>query len=145
MRKLTPALIHSLTLAEREVESDRISRDILEIKSRIELAKAGQRQNGVYADPDWFARANTALRIRGREHQMILFVSGKKRKEENISRASAPASETSIERLRVKAERAARFDTRFVAIAERCLPRDTYEAILQMTKRELEEVDSDPA
>jgi len=140
MRKLPPALIRSMTLAELETEIDRVARDILEIKSQIDLAKVGQKQNGVFADADWFARANTALRIRGREHQSLMFIAGKKRKDENMAQATKiPAGPASIERARAKAERASRFDTRFVTIAERCLPAETYRAILEMTKRELEE------
>lgn len=125
MRTLNATLMNSMTLAELETEIDCVTRDISQIKAQIDLAKAGQKQSGVYADAGWFARANTALRIRGREHQMLLFIAGKKRKEANVARSNAQGAE---------------FERRFMWNAKQALPPETYQAILRMTQREFQEV-----
>jgi hypothetical protein len=52
------------------------------IKFQIESAKTKQIDDGIDIDKDWLNRANMALRLKGREQQVLQIEFGKKRKEE---------------------------------------------------------------
>lgn len=60
--------------------------EIAEIKAQIGEAKSIAAKTGEYSDPQWFRRANYALRLKGIEHQSLLLEYGKKRKEEKAAR-----------------------------------------------------------
>jgi len=48
-----------------------VNEEINAIKSQLEAAKTTQHQTGEYANPDWFRRANSALRIKQMQIQKI--------------------------------------------------------------------------
>lgn len=54
--------------------------EIADIKGQIELATAKRFNDGVYADPDWFARAKYALRKKQAQHQATLAAKGRRRR-----------------------------------------------------------------
>jgi hypothetical protein len=62
--------------------ADDLLENIAGIKAQLEAAKGKAVANGEYSDPDWFSRAQFALRMKGREHQMILTEIAARRKEE---------------------------------------------------------------
>jgi len=110
-----------MTAEEIEAEISAVLRDIAQIRAQIDMAKAEQRQSGEYADAGWFARANTALHFRGREHQMLQLEFAKKRKAANELKAKLANQD---------------FERRFMFNAKRILPPETYQAIMLTTQAE---------
>jgi hypothetical protein len=88
------------------------------IRAQIEKAKADRRTTGAYSDPDWFYRANTALRARGRLHQRIQMRLAQLKREE---KADNVANAHTVER-------------EFVTAAKSILPRETFERIMQIAQ-----------
>jgi peptidoglycan hydrolase CwlO-like protein len=102
-----------MTLEQLQTERDRIEAEIsaidedtTRIKSQLEHAKA----NG-NADPHWAASARTAMRYKNRKLQELQSSLGKVNRE-------------------IKAVNAKAFDTRFIDVARRELPKETYVSIL---------------
>lgn len=122
MSKLTKDLIAAMTPEEIESEILIALRDINQIRAQIDMAKAEHKQGAGYANASWFARANTALHIRGREHQMLQLEFSKKRKAANEIKAKRDNEE---------------FERRFMTNAKRVLPPETYQAIMVTTQAEL--------
>jgi hypothetical protein len=84
---------------------------IASIKSQITAAKSKAAVYGQYADHDWFVRVNDALNHKRREHQRLQFELGRVNRE-------------------IKAAGAKAFDARFIDVARKMLPKETYVAIL---------------
>lgn len=120
--RLSKELIAALTMEEIEAELDRALTDMNNIRAQIDRAKAEQKQGMGYSDADWFARANTALHIRGREHQNLQLEFKRKRKEANEAKARAGN---------------ATFERQFMLNAKQILPPETYQAIMTMTQMEV--------
>lgn len=59
-----------------------VMRELAEVKTQIDFAKSEAAENGNYSDPDWFNRARHAVRMKGREHQLIQAELGKRKKDE---------------------------------------------------------------
>ncbi len=55
-------------------------RAMAQIRLQIDTAKSGS-VTGIYADPDWFRRANYALKMKGIEHQRLMREMGKKKRK----------------------------------------------------------------
>lgn len=66
--------------AQLQDEADRISFELARVKEQIGRAKAEAASSGVYSDSDWFHRASTAMRMMGRDHQLLLSELGSRRK-----------------------------------------------------------------
>lgn len=81
--------------------------EIAEIKAQIGEAKSIAAKTGEYSDPEWFHRANLALRFKGREHQALQLEFGKRRKEERR------ANNARIERVFIDVARAKLDSTTF--------------------------------
>jgi len=78
------------------------------IRQQIDAARVKARTTGEYADPDWYQRAQCALRARGRFHQRLQF------------RLSA-----------LKQTQSKGLDGYFVDAARELLPREQFERLLQ--------------
>lgn len=63
------------------------ARAMAQIRLQIDTAKSDS-VTGIYSDPDWFRRANYALKMKGIEHQRLMREMGKKKEEERKARAS---------------------------------------------------------
>lgn len=59
------------TLPEVEAELARVENEIAVIKAKLDSVRAKHHATGEYTDPDWYARAKTALRFKGVEHQIL--------------------------------------------------------------------------
>lgn len=73
-------IIENMSDAEIENRLAEVTEEIAQIKTQIGAAKAEAAATGNYADRDWFLRANHALRMKGREHQLLQTEHGKRRK-----------------------------------------------------------------
>jgi len=93
---------------------EKVLAELAMIKDQVECAKVRRIETGEYADPDWYRRANTALRHKGREHQALLMESGKRRRTGNQRVAAASASSK---------------DRVFIRVALRRLSREVFEEI----------------
>jgi len=118
MPKLTRELIAVMTAEEIESELSAALNDMTQIRAQLDSAKALARQNGNYADANWFARATTALHIRGREHQMLQLEFAKKRKAANRAQG-------------------VQFERQFMYAAKRILPDEMYQAIIRAAHAEV--------
>ena len=77
-----------MTTDELAIEKDRHERDLVNIKNDIDTARRAAASSGVYSDANWFNRATIAQRIKGREHQEIIYELGQRRKAERVQAAS---------------------------------------------------------
>lgn len=59
-----------------------VTRELAEIKTQLDFAKSDAVENGNYSNPDWFNRARHAVRMKGREHQLIQTELGRRKKGE---------------------------------------------------------------
>lgn len=87
-----------------------IDDEMASIRSQIEKARAHQKLTGEYAHPDWYRRANDALRHRGRESQRIQIRMAKLRAERHAELQSQNPSDAEA----------------FVRAARLILDRETY-------------------
>ena len=76
-----------------------VTAEIAKIKAQIGKAKGHAAESGEYADTDWYNRANLALRLKGRERQVLQLEFGMRRKEER------KAHNSTIERAFIAAAR----------------------------------------
>ncbi|WP_296271745.1 hypothetical protein [Pseudomonas sp. UBA6323] len=58
-------------LAEAQALMERLSADCNHVRAQVGAAKAEQKASSRYADPNWFHRANTALRWMNRDRQRL--------------------------------------------------------------------------
>lgn len=121
MSRLTKPIIATMTVEEIEAEIAVALSDITHIRAQVDAAKAEHKQGGGYADAGWFARANTAMHIRGQEHQLLQLEFAKKRKAANEIKAKLANQD---------------FERRFMFNAKRILPAETYQAIMVTTQAE---------
>lgn len=89
---------------------DEINDEIDSIRGKIETAQAEFLITGIYADPDWYRRANGALRAMGRKANHI-------------------QTEQSIRNKKYKSERASSYERIFVNIAKQYLPAKVWQKI----------------
>lgn len=75
-------LVLPATLEECAFVMDRLASDCNSVQTQVDSAKAVQRATGRYSDPEWFARANSALRWMKRDRQRLQEHMGKLRKLE---------------------------------------------------------------
>ena len=87
-RHYSPTEIKTMTTPELQVFRDELTNDIARIKIAVDSAKREAAADGVYADRDWFTRAEAALRFRGRDHQIVLQELGSRRRAANQLRAN---------------------------------------------------------
>jgi ribosomal protein L29 len=107
-----------MTITELEAERTRIEaemmqvcEDIASIKGQIEHAQARRVETGIWTNPMWFAKANSALRRKNAEREARQCELGK------VNR-------------RIKELKAKAFDARFIDVARRVLTKEQYIAIL---------------
>lgn len=62
---------------------DELIESIATIKSQLNHAKAETAATGRYADRHWFQAASHALRMKGKDHQLVLAELGRRRREKN--------------------------------------------------------------
>jgi len=60
-----------------------------DIKSQLSRAEAKVHSEGLYADPVWYARAKSALRVKGRQCQQIQLMLRKNKKKKKTERPMA--------------------------------------------------------
>jgi hypothetical protein len=92
--------------------------EICRIRFQIDEAKAYKITTGKYSDPLWFAQANHALRIKGKQHQAIQREMGERRQEK---KAEAVAATRTFARV-------------FQESAKAMLTNDVYMAIIHETQ-----------
>lgn len=109
--------LSELSDSELSSRTERILADLVVIKDKIEAAKVRRIETGEYADPDWYRRANTALRHKGREHQMLLKEAGRRRRSGSLPHQRA-AAESNVSKDRV-----------FIRVALNRLRREVFEEI----------------
>lgn len=92
-------LVMPATLEECASVMEQLSFDCANIRAQVDAAKATQKATGRYSDPQWFARATTALRWMNRDRQRL---------QDHIAmlrKASRAATETSRDKLLIEALR----------------------------------------
>jgi len=99
-----------------------LSEDINNIRDQLCAAKAKRITEKVWADPDWFRRATSALKHKGRQHQSYQTSMGE------INR-----------RIRQWHKKLSDWDEnrQFITMARKILPRDQYDMIWTMVRAEL--------
>jgi hypothetical protein len=91
------------------------------IRAQIDHAKARRFKEGTFADPDWWARANSALRHKGRRRQELQNQLGElNRRQRAENKAKADQNDGSA----------------FIRAAKRLLPGEVYANIWSEAKRE---------
>lgn len=103
------------TLAEAQERLAEVEEAIAAIRAKIDRAKADKITTGEYADPDWFARVNAALRFKGMEHQRLQRIAGRLAREERQARAQS-------------------FERAFVDHARKVLAADAFETIATLAR-----------
>lgn len=63
--------VEQSTDEELQARLDEVSEELASIRLQVDTAKSRARAQGEYSDPDWFHRAQFALRMKGQEHQRI--------------------------------------------------------------------------
>lgn len=91
--------------------------EIDSIKTQLESAKVTKAVYGTYADPAWFRKATSALRIKGRQSQQIQMFLKK-----------------------MKGERAIAFEKLFIEVAQDVLDKEMYLRLIDETNRRLDEI-----
>lgn len=81
----------TMSLAETESRCELIELEIANIRAQLSAARAEQHAHGVYADPQWYAAATTALRYKGVEHQRLLALRGRLRRDARQGAKNHPA------------------------------------------------------
>lgn len=99
-------------MALRTVAQEAIAR----IRDQLSSARVRVAETGLYADRDWYRRANSALRFKGSYIQRIQAAMGRKRRH-----------------------RGRNFERMFVEIAKETLPEGTYQQIFEAAQTRLEE------
>lgn len=92
-------LVMPATLEECASVMEQLSFDCANIRTQVDAAKATQKATGRYSDPQWFARATTALRWMNRDRQRLQDHMAMLRK------AARAAKETSRDKLLIEALR----------------------------------------
>jgi hypothetical protein len=112
---------------------------IIQIESQLTEAKANQRDSNVYADAEWFRKANTALKSknlqkRRKNYQINKFqtVLSKLVKEKNVQ-----------ENKKEQLERGKRYERCFIKVVKGHLPSDAYEELVIKAQKMLEELESE--
>ena len=105
-------------LSARKIE---LEQAIAEISAQIAAAKARRIETGEYADAGWMARAQSARRFTGLEHQAVLHEIGKRLRAERAARHEATMAHDGPKDLWYR---------RFVQAAKRRLTAETFEAIV---------------
>lgn len=114
--------LSGLTHEELHQLRHKIYEDMISIKDQLETARSEFRRTGKYADPDWYRKANSALKFKQRDHQNVLL-------------------ELSIRNNRRKENNASNFNNVFVQVAEETLDNDTFVLIRMETKNRIEAED----
>lgn len=116
--------IDSKKIAISEVSTERLEQffgdllnDMAIIKSQLDFAKSEASQTGKYRDGEWFNNARLALRLKGREHQLVSRELGKRSKKEREFKSN-------------------RFEQRFINVARRILKSDVFEEIMKEVTNE---------
>ncbi len=103
---LDPEAISEMSYEELSALLPGLELDAAQIRASLEEARSKVATGGGYSDPDWYRRANFALRMKGREMQMVQRELGVKKREQAKDNVTASASEsTSWERKFVYAAR----------------------------------------
>lgn len=105
----------NLTLAELLATDDNLFARIKEIEAEVREAKGNAKLNGVYQDPDWFARANFALSISKHNRERLQRAIVQKRKEEKGQKHQAEG---------------ARFERLFMKVTKEFLPPEVYQCLI---------------
>lgn len=100
-----------------DLKSD-IDLDITTIRIQLSDAKAKVVTDGSYSDPEWWRKANAALKIKGRQSQQI-------------------QNELSLMRRKKQEIKAQQFERRFIDIAKKELSEEVFQKILNQA-REIE-------
>lgn len=89
-----------------------IDDEIASIKEQLDEAKTEQLVTGTYADPGWWRKANSALRMKGRFVQKIQRQIGLAKQDEH--------QQSSVT-----------FERHFISVAREVLDKETYSAIIE--------------
>lgn len=73
------------TTAELEALKVETEVGLARMKQQLDTAKARAREDGEYADSDWYVRTKYALRMKGLTHQQILSELARRRKAEKAT------------------------------------------------------------
>ena len=79
----------NMTTAELERLLGETTEKLASIKTQLDFAKSDAAAAGDFSDRDWFNRARHAVRMSGREHQLLMQELGKRRKAERRARNDA--------------------------------------------------------
>lgn len=100
------------TLAEFDDAIDFVAEECAKIEQQLLAVKGAAVQRGEYADADWYARANMALRLTKAKKQTLA------RKRADLSRSLKEAKQSDRTQL-------------FVVACREMLPKETYTALWQ--------------
>lgn len=125
-------------------EIDELEDEIIKIDSQLRYAADQKRNEGISADPQWFSKANYALKIKQKqvksknrqviELKRLKSEENKKIKEQRKQRDR----EISLEKEKIKQDRFREFDRCFVDLAKEKLKEETFDKLVKMTKRRME-------
>lgn len=120
---LTPEAISAMSLNELNDARSDLELTANLIKNSLQEAKQNVYLHANYSNPDWYRRATFALRMKGREMQLLAREMGKRkraRSEEN--KAASDAGSLTWER-------------NFVRVAKQILDRETYVNICETASK----------
>ena len=104
--------IQSMTTKEIESKLDQLTVDLTKIRVQIQEAKSRAVLDGKYADVNWYKRVTIALKMKGRDHQLLQIEYGKRRRAE-------------------RAKVAATFEKAFVDAARLLLDQETFNRLTE--------------
>lgn len=119
MPPLTQEAISGMTITELNDSKSSLELSAAVMKDAIAQAQQ-QRREGEYTDPDWYRRVNFALRMKGREMQMI-------------------AREFGARKLQQKREDGSTWEHRFLEKARELLEPEIFQAIKDAVRQDATE------
>lgn len=115
-RYLSKEAVEALPTPELERYRDYTERRLADIRTQLDTAKSRVHIDGVYADADWYRRAEAARRMAGVEHQTVLRLLGERK------RAAKQQAHQRSQELQGR---------RFIEVARRWLEPDVFIAIMR--------------
>lgn len=78
--------VEKMTIEALEKRLAEVTEELARVKTQLDFAKSKAAVTRDFSNKDWFNRARHAMRMKGREHQLILAELGKRRKAERSAR-----------------------------------------------------------
>jgi hypothetical protein len=110
------------TLADIDEATEFVDLQLVSMRSQIEEAKRAAYMDGVYSDPNWFSRINSAIRLAGIKRQALQ----RRRGEMSRSMKQSKHEERSHDRLQV-----------FADACRDLLPKETFDSIWQFVEAKM--------